>query len=224
MKNLKMFAIISSLALGAVGCASTQYSERHAADRALETNLHSELEQYGDLALSEPSVEFHAKDGTVTITGPVRSEKDREMIDTMARNTSGVIAVSDQMQVTYPPTGSFSPTGGYQEPPPAPVYSETQNVPAPVIRQGATVVVSGYPYLRLEASGTTDEPVCRRLGAQLQYNSVPPEWLRGVTITVSGGAAYLQGTVADQQQHDAIVSAVQHCRGVRVVYDRLQVM
>jgi hypothetical protein len=142
----------------------------------------------------------------------------------MVRNTSGVVAVNDQMQVTYPPTGGFAPTGGYQEPAPAPVYSETQSVPAPVIREGAVIVVTAYPEMRLEAAANTDEPICRRLGEQLRFNSVPPEWLRGVTITVSGGAAYLRGAVAGQPQHDAIVSTVQHCRGVRVVYDRLQIM
>src|SRR5512140_1832553 len=78
---------------------------RTAADRALETSLHAQLNQYGDLGAGNPNLQIYANNGTVTLSGPVRNERDRQMIDTLVRNTPGVASVNDQLQIVYPPTG-----------------------------------------------------------------------------------------------------------------------
>ncbi len=124
MKIFQSLGIVCSLAL-AGGCAteprpvayvtpsgqviSTGPDGRTAADRALETSLRAELNGYGNLAATDPNIRFYARDGAVTVSGPVRSERDRQMIDAMVRNTPGVFSVNDQLQVAYPPTGFYNP-------------------------------------------------------------------------------------------------------------------
>jgi len=71
------------------------------------------------------------------------------------------------------------------------------------------------------ATTTPDQACGQRILDQLSSQSVPPDWLQNVTITVNEGNAYLQGTVDNQQQRDAIISAVRHTAGVRTVYDEL---
>jgi osmotically-inducible protein OsmY len=178
------------------------------------------LDRYGDLAAAEPGLSVSARDGTVTLSGPVQSEKDREMIDTLARNTAGVVAVNDQLRVMYPPTGVASPYGAapvYMSPPPE------GYPPAPVISTGPAAVPGEYPNRRVRATTAADEPLAHRMVDQLSYDTVPAEWCQNVTISITGGKVYLQGTVDNEEQHHAIVSSAQHCRNVTAVYDQLRV-
>lgn len=173
---------------------------RTAADRALETSVRAELDRYGDLARANPGLQFYAHNGTITLTGPVRTERERQMIETMARQTPGVVSVNDQLQVVYPPTGASTP---------APVYTPPVVTTPPVVPQ-------------IDAAKVADQPLARRIGDQLQSEGVPADWLRDVRIQVSNGAAYVQGYVATQQQREAIDTAIQHVSGVTAVYDQLQ--
>jgi len=201
------------------GCATSNGS-RAEADRALEANIRSQLDHYGDLAATEPSINIFARDGAVTLSGPVRTEKDREMIDSLIRNTGGVVAVNDKLQVMYPPTGAvtpYEPARVYTSPPPE------GYPPAPVILTGPAATPGQYPNPRVRAASAADEPVAHRMVDQLSYDTVPAEWCQNVTITVSGGKVYLQGVVDNEEEHHAIVSSAQHCRNVKAVYDQLQV-
>ena len=179
---------------------------RTAADRALETSLRAELNRYGDLAYVNRDAQVYANRGAVTLSGPVRSERDREMMVTLARNTPGVVSVNDQLQVVYPPTGAVT----------VPPYSATVPAyPPPVV--STPVVVP-----RVEAASAADESLARQIREQLRANSVPADYLRDVTIRVNNGAAYVQGSVPNQAQREAIDAAVQQVRGLTTVYDQLQ--
>ncbi len=220
MRTAGKFVVISSMFILA-GCAyhrppvvyttpsgqvlSAGPDARTAADRALETGIRAELNQYGDLGTANPNVQLYAHNGTVTVSGPVRNERDRQLIETLVRNTPGVASVNDQLQVIYPPTGAVS-SPPYSAPPP--IY------PAPVITNP-----SGVP--RVEAANVADESLARRAADELR-GAVPSDYLQNVTIRMNNGAAYVQGTVANQQQREAIDSALQHVSGVTAVYDQLQ--
>src|ERR1043166_5941021 len=110
--------ITGMLALGALlsfvaGCASpyqeatypgaqvisAPYYGQVERDRALETTLRTELNRYGDLASVAPYVQMSARNGSVTLTGPVSNERERQMIEALVRNTPGVVSVNDQLQV-----------------------------------------------------------------------------------------------------------------------------
>jgi len=178
---------------------------RTAADQALETGLRAEMNRYGDLANANPELHFYADNGTVTITGPVRNEADRQMIDTLVRNTPGVSSVNDQMRLTYSPTGSATPR----------VY-------APPAVSVPPVVTTLPPGPWLETETLTDQRLARRIQDQFRMSAIPANWLQNVTIRVSNGAAYVQGFVATQAQREAIDRAVQDVSGVTTVYDQLQ--
>src|SRR5436190_8420537 len=113
MRIAKKLGFISSV-LVAAGC--TEYQQRQAsytpeaarggqvissgpyvstpvvkeADRALENSLRDQLSRYGDLASSAPNVQITARNGTVTLAGTVHSERERQMIEAMVKNTGGV--------------------------------------------------------------------------------------------------------------------------------------
>ncbi len=74
-------------------------------DRELENALRSQLNRYGDLATTTPNVQIYAQSGTVTLSGNVPSQRERDMIDSLVRDQTGVVAVNDQLQIAYPPTG-----------------------------------------------------------------------------------------------------------------------
>jgi osmotically-inducible protein OsmY len=179
---------------------------RTAADAALETGLRAEVNRYGDLANGNPDLRFYANNGTVTISGPVRNDRDRQMIETMVRNTPGVTSVNDQMQLMYPPTGSVTPR----------VYVS----PAPVLPPPVVTALPRAP--RIQAETLADQTLASRIEDQFRKNGIPADWLQNVTISVSNGAAYVQGFVATQAQREAIDRAVQAVSGVTTVYDQLQ--
>lgn len=219
MKITMALAITTSMLLVG-GCASTSNERaRRAADRALEDRIRTEMDRYGDLAATQPTLGIRARDGTVTLTGAARTERDREMIDSLVRNTAGVEAVNDQLRVIYAPTGLVSA-------PPAPVYTTIPSEispPAPVVVPGPAAVPGEYPNPRVRAAHESDRPLAHRLVDQLAYDTVPPEWCQRVTITAAGGDVFLQGAVDNEEAHHAILSSAQHCQGVTAVYDQIEV-
>jgi len=185
---------------------------RNASDIALETNVRAEMSQYGQLSAVSPGVQVYSQNGTVTLGGSVPSERDRQMIDAMVRNTSGVAAVNDQLQVTYPPTSAEGLPPHVYATPPVPIVT-----PAPVVVSGQDL------YARVQGTTPADQAIARTIVDRLQLDSVPASWMQNATITVSEGNASLQGMVDNQPEHQAIVSAVQRAPKVRAVYDQLQV-
>ena len=88
------------------------------ADRDLENDLRGQLNRYGDLATTTPNVQIYAQSGTVTLSGTCPSQRERDMIESLVRNQPGVVAVNDQMQVGYPPTGYVNSTARVYNTPP----------------------------------------------------------------------------------------------------------
>ena len=223
MRKASMIAIAATL-LMAAGCATDSAERRAALDRSLESSLRTELRRYGDLAATAPDVRFDADSGTVTITGTVPTEKDRDMITSLVRNTVGVDTVNDRLRVMTA-TGPNTPARVYTQPAPvtvrpAPVYiMPPPNSPAaPVV-----VVPSSYPELRLHSSTTLDQPIARAIAEQLATDGVSERALRGVTVSVSGAKAYVHGTVNSAATRQDIISAVSRAPGVTAVYDQLAV-
>ena len=223
---------VISLAVVISGCASTRHTPyvystpngevisagpppRNPADVALDTALKAELNRYGDLAAIAPNVQVYSQNGVVTLSGTVRNERDREMIDALVRNTSGVTSVNDQLQVSYPPTGS-SGVG--------PRVYTTPPVPAPVVTAPPAPVVPGTVAIpQVQAATTSDQVLASRIVDRLRWDSIPNSWLRNSTVTVNNGNVYLQGYVDDSRAHDAILSALQHTPGIVNIYDQLSV-
>jgi osmotically-inducible protein OsmY len=179
-------------------------------DRALEASLRSQLHHYGDLNASASNVQIYSQKGTVTLTGYVPSERDRQMIDSLVRSTAGVVAVNDQLQVTYPPTGVYTGPTQVYSPPPAPVVTPN---PAPVFPAG--------PNLTVQATTDTDRAIAQGISDRLRPEATLTSLFPGVNINVTDGRAYVRGSVTSEEQRRTIISAVRNTPGVTAVYDEL---
>jgi len=245
MSVTQKFAILSTLALVA-GCSDeyqrqTYYNTEPAhgghvitsgtytgpqanpTDLALEASLRDQLNHYGDLAGEAPNVQITARDGNVTLAGAVPSERDRQMIEAMVRNTSGVNSVSDQLRVGYVPTGASSSTV-YATPPPPPA---TASASAPVVTTPAPAPIvsnESSDSMRLRVQGVTDDDrvLAQRIADNLRTDTVLPTLIPDVNISVAGGRVTLRGIVQSDSQRRAIISAVQRVPGVTSVYDELR--
>lgn len=233
MNIAQSFSVLAVVAF-ITGCASTRapyvYSTpdgqvistgpaRKGSDVALEEALRAELNRYGDLAEVSPNVQIYSQDGLVTLTGAVRNQRDREMIDALVRNTSGVSGLNDQLQVNYPPTSGYGQAPRVYSSPSAPVV----NPPPDVVNPGATVIPGPAAIPQVQAATTSDQVLADRIVDRLRWDSVPTSWLQNAAIRVNNGDVYFQGDVDDAREHRAILSSLQHTAGVRNIYDECRV-
>jgi osmotically-inducible protein OsmY len=182
------------------------------ADRSLENSLRAQLNHYGDLAAVSPGIQIYAQSGTVTLTGAVPSPRERDMIDSLVRDNAGVVAVNDQLQINYPPTGAV---GG-----PVRVYTTP---PDYVVSSAPALVYSRNLTFSIQGSSLSDRNLGHRIAERLRANAVVAPLATTISISVSDGRVYLRGTVDSEEQHLSIVSMVQHTYGVTAVYDQLVV-
>ena len=78
------------------------------ADLSLANAVRQQLNRYGDLITAMSTLQISAQNGTVTLAGPVQSQRERDMIDALTKNTPGVLGVNDQMQVSAAPSAAYS--------------------------------------------------------------------------------------------------------------------
>ena len=182
------------------------------ADRALENSLRAQLNRYGDLAAVSPNIRIFAQSGTVTLTGAVPSPRERDMVESLVRNNTGVARVNDQLQVNYPPTGAI---GG-----PARVYTTP---PDYVVSSAPALVYSGNLSMTIQATTLGDRNLGQRIADRLRADPVLGPSASTIHISVSDGRVYLRGTLDTEEQHLSIVSLVQQTYGVDAVYDQLVV-
>jgi osmotically-inducible protein OsmY len=198
--------VVSSGPYGTTMIVPGRHRSQIELDRELEDNLRSQLNRYGDLATTTPNVQISAQSGTITLTGSVPSQREREMIVSLVRNQSGVVAVNDQLQVGYSPTGIVNG--------PARVYTTPPDY---------VVSYSGNLNCTVQATTLADRNLGRRIVDRLRGDTTlaPPASM--ISISVSEGRVYLRGTVDTEEQHLSMVSVVQHTYGVNAVYDELTV-
>jgi osmotically-inducible protein OsmY len=79
------------------------------ADLALANAVRDQFNRYGDLASAAQNIQVTARNGAVTLTGNVSGQRDRQLIDTVTRNTPGVVSVNDRLQLS---AASTAPLGG----------------------------------------------------------------------------------------------------------------
>jgi osmotically-inducible protein OsmY len=223
-------------------------STQAAADRSLETRTRSDLNRSGDLSATTTDIGINARSGYVTLTGTVPAEKDRQMIGACVRNTPGVVSVNDQLQVGYAATDVVGQSAAVYAPAAPPAVEVTTPAPAPAYTEQKTVVTtttpsytepvrpapppSGTVYtggttadigLQAQASVDPDRDLADRIAENVRSDPVIPTLAPSVTITVTGGRAYVTGSVESGRQHRVVIDAVKRTPGVVDVVDRLQV-
>jgi osmotically-inducible protein OsmY len=205
----KASLVVSSLLFAAVCIAS----DSHEADRAIESTLRA--------TLNDKHVHVNVHHGIVQLDGRVRTSDERARIESLVRNTTGVVAMRDELKVASPTPGTSPefPSG-------VPVY--TRPAPevitgTPVVRAPAPVIVPDYPKLKVEAWTTEDEPVANHVARQLRADAMPTDGLEDVRIVVRDGNVSVLGAIDSQSLHDDLISSLQRAGGARAIYDQLRI-
>jgi len=239
MRTSNIAIALSSL-LVAAGCAyeqrygysyggsslhgSEMIARPNAADRSLEESVRYQISRYGELAAAAPDVQITCRDGAVTISGSVPNERDKEMMEACVRNTSGVLSVDNRLAMSYPATGSaYNQSTVYT---PAPPSSQSTIYAAP---QSAAPAVSSGPVgldtlnVQVQASSDADRDCAQRVIDSVRADPAFTSQTPTVTVSLSGGRAYIYGTADSRAQRRAIVEAVKRVPGVVEVRDDIRI-
>jgi osmotically-inducible protein OsmY len=175
------------------------------ADRTLSTTVQRALNENATVAGASRNIYIASRNGTVTLTGTVPTEQDRQFIDNVVRNTSGVYQVNDQMQVIGVPTGAAD--------------SRVYATPEPLIGPNSAGTVFN---LHVQGLDEPDRSLAQRILQELRTDTILPSLLPVVNITVSGGIVILDGYVQNERQRRAIDTATRRATGGQVE-NRLQI-
>ena len=81
-----------------------------ATDASLATEVRQQMNRYGELAAAAQNIQITARNGNVTLSGYVPNQRDRQMIQAVARSTPGVASVNDQLQISNRPLATSGQT------------------------------------------------------------------------------------------------------------------
>jgi hypothetical protein len=204
-----------------ISCASE-------ADRGVQGTLRS--------TITDRDVDISVDHGVVTLEGKVNTEADRQRIEDLARQSAGVVAVKNNLEVKLPTPGNYGAVPGstpVQAAPPQTVVTKPAEivagppavvaVPAPAGRAPAAVLVPNTPTIKIQPATTTDQVAADRIAQQLGRDGVPTDGLDHVTITVNSGTAAVAGVVDSESKRDALLTSVQRAGGISTIYDQLEV-
>lgn len=166
-------------------------------DRELVTSVRNEVGRYNELSGLLPNIDVLAEQGRVTLLGSVPTTRERELIDTLVRNTPGVVTVDNRLRLM-----------------------DTRETLQPTSRPEG----SG-DYFNLHVDGLTEED--RRLSQQilagLKTDSALASSVPKVNIYVSDGQVTLKGIVQTEEQRQAIENTVRSATGSTSIRNELMV-
>ena len=209
MKRKTTLATVAALCVAASALASAS----HDFDRGLESTLRA--------AIHDKHVHVHVHEGIVKVDGRVQTEADRARIESLVRQTPGVVAVKDELHVILPSPGAVTTVPitvpVYRVAPPVPV------APTTIVTKPPPLIVPEYPRLSIQPGSGEDQSIAVRIARQLQSNGLPVTIIDNVTATVQGGIVSLSGAVETQADHQDLLTAIQRAGGVRAIYDQIRV-
>jgi osmotically-inducible protein OsmY len=181
------------LTLAPAAASNSTISNANPTDSSLASRVREALRNQPTLANVTPNVQVTGNNGTITLTGSVPTEEDRNLIENIIKNTAGVTAINDGLTIAPSATGRRA------------------TVPSDIFN------------LHVQGLSAPDRTLAQRILDGLRTDSLLGNLLPSVDIQVAGGKVTLQGTVQTEQQKQAIVSAVQQAAGADNVQDQLQV-
>lgn len=94
-------------------------NEPTSADSALITQVRTAINNDTTLVTIAPSIQVTAQGGTVTLSGNVSNEQQKQTIEHLVKGTSGVVTVNNQLQISPSATGQSSQSSIYSTSPKA---------------------------------------------------------------------------------------------------------
>jgi len=87
---------------------STSITATSGNDQVLVTQIRQSLNNNPNLVEVVPNIQVSAQNGTIILNGTVPNERQKQAVETLVKNTSGVLNVNNQLQVNLSPTASKS--------------------------------------------------------------------------------------------------------------------
>src|SRR5262249_596627 len=81
---------------------SSSSTTTSSADQGLTSQVQQSLSNDPSLVSVAPKVLVSAQNGAVTLSGNVSSDQEKQRIESLVKNTSGVVSVNNQLQVIQP--------------------------------------------------------------------------------------------------------------------------
>lgn len=187
---------IAVVVIAVVVSACERENAGDVSDVALAQAVRDQFAANPDTKGATARVRVEATDGVVTLSGTVDTTADQALVEQLARRTSGVKTVVNQITVSAPvlpvPDEPF----------------EEQKVRAEALSNGERIGASSEDALIYHA-------VRRRI---VKHESTPK---RAIFIDVEGGDVTLRGMIRTTVARDEAIAAARNVEGVRAVRDRL---
>jgi hyperosmotically inducible periplasmic protein len=158
----------------------------------------------GDRDIKAREVKVGVRDGVVTLNGRVLNESEHQLALTLAKNTSGVKQVVDNLDVEV---------AG-----PPPVRTVNGGTPGAVATTGTTASPSSPPPL----VAISDDA---RIGTSIQSKYFMDDRLKGrhISVTTNAGVVTLNGEIADETERAEALLLARTTEGVKRVEDNLTI-
>jgi len=200
------------------------------------------------LALVAPQIQIKDENGKVTLMGTVANEQQKQIIETLAKSTTGVTSVDNQLQVSLQPTSdrsgqssriysnateqvvganpgqpandqNLSPTSDRPNSP-SRIYS-TNQTPSTV---PPSTVPEGQTFsANIQGATEADQTLAKQMTEAFKADPALTPLLSSVKVNINDGKAILTGTVKSEDEKNKIESALQSISGVTSVDNQLQV-
>jgi osmotically-inducible protein OsmY len=208
------------------------------ADGQLISKVQQAMNKDASLVPLTSSIQITAQNGTVTLSGTVPTEQDKQRLEMAAKSAPEVVSVNNQIQVssqsTPAPTESSSvnPSGTGQNQPLSPtsqstssrIYTESQRTsPLPATDSSASTSDADSFSQKIQGISESDRDLAKQLGQQLKADSSMATMMSDVKIDLSDGKATLRGHVSSEDEKSKIEDAVKQVSGVNSVDNQIQV-
>ena len=203
-------------------------------DRQLVSKVQRTMNNDTSLVPLASNIQITAQNGTVTLSGTVPTEQDKQKLEMAAKSAPDVVSVNNQIQVSSQSapapseSSSVTPSSTGQNQPLSPtsqstssrIYTESQRTsPLPTTDSSQPDSFSQ----KIQGITQSDRELVNQISQQLKADSSMPGMMENVRIDISDGKATLRGHVSSQDEKSKIEDAVKQVSGVNSVDNQIQV-
>ena len=212
----------STTASSSIAAAPAGQEGLSEADRTLTTIVQGLLQNEGTLAVLPPNLQILTQKGTVTLSGSVQSDQEKQRMESIIRGVSGVASVNNHLQVSLQPTSEHLLLSLTSDKPndTSRVYAKDQSASA---TSSATAQTADSSNANIQASTDADRTLGQQIMKDVCANEALAAFVPMINIKVDSGQVSLRGTVKSDQEKQNLEAAVQKVSGVTKVDNELQV-
>ena len=204
------------------------------ADQQLISKVQRTMNNDTSLVPLASNIQITAKNGSVTLSGTVPTDQDKQRLEMAAKSTPEVVSVNNQIQVSSqsspgrPESSSVTPSSTGQNQPLTPtsqsttsrIYTESQRTsPLPTTDSPQADSFSQ----KIQGITQRDQDLANQVSQQLKADNSMPGMMENVRIDISDGKATLRGHVSSEDEKSKVEDAVKQVSGVTSVDNQIQV-